>query len=180
MNLLTKVGLYGVLPAAVLFGAGLCIYTKGQAHGEAVVQKKWDADKRARDAATQKLKDEYAQKEQDHAHDSQKAADALDTATKQYAGDVFTLRADFASRLHDSTTRAGIYQRQAQGGVAECASLASHTAELDRSLEEGRSLVRELRDTLELRDQQLVQVGNQLLADRKLFSDPIDDSTNRQ
>lgn len=170
--LLPKILLYGVLPLAVLSGAGLKCYSSGLDHGKAEIQSKWDADKEARNQAMDKLQADYRQKENEHAQDSQKAADALQSAGNTHANELAALRSDYARSLQLSASRTAIYQRQAAGGAAECSRLAGHTAELDRSLEEGRSLVRELRSALELRDQQLVQVGNQLLADRQLLADP--------
>lgn len=169
--LLPKILLYGVLPLALLTGAGWYCYSSGSDHGKAEIQSKWDADKKARDEATDKLQSDYAQKEKEHAHESQKAADALQSASEAHATELAAVRSDYAHSLQLSTDRAAIYQRQAQGGAVECAGLASHTAELDRSLEQGRSLVRELRDTVELRDQQLVQVGKVLTADQALLED---------
>lgn len=171
MTLLTKILLYCVLPLVVLTGAGWKCYSSGLDHGKAEIQAKWDVDTKARDAATATLVAQYHQKEDEHAQDSQKAALALQAANDKNATDLATMRSNYTRQLQLSTSRAAIYQREAQGGSVECAGLASHTAELDRSLEEGRSLVLELRDTLELRDEQLVQVGDQLLADRKLYSD---------
>lgn len=179
MSLLIKLGLYVALPAIVLLGSGWCIYTKGSEQGAAVVQKKFDDYRQARSQAEQKLKDGYVNRERDHATDSQKAADALQQASEAHATELVAVRTDLTHQLLVSESRAAIYQREARGGATECAGLASHTAELDRSLVEGQSVVRELIATINLRDGQLVQVGNQLLADRKLFADsPIPDTKN--
>lgn len=80
------------------------------------------------------------------------------------------LRADLDGRLQLATTRQGIYQRQAQGTAAERNYLASHAAELDRSLEEGRHLVGELKATIGQRDSAIRALGSMILADRKFFS----------
>jgi hypothetical protein len=169
--LLPKVLLYGVLPAAIIAGAGWKCYSSGLEHGKSEIQSKWDAEKDARKAAEEQLKAVVADKEKTHAQDSQRAADALEAAAQAHATELTAVRADAARSLQRSDARASIYQREAQGGSTECSRLASHTAELDRSLEAGRSLVGELRATLELRDRQLVQVGQQLSADRNLLSD---------
>jgi hypothetical protein len=145
-------------------------------HGKSEIQSEWDAQKQAQTKAVDTLKAQYAQKELSHAQESQRAADALSSASEAHAKELDAVRSDYARSLQRSETRAAIYQRQATGGAAECRGLASHTAELDRSLEAGRSLVGELRATLELRDRQLVQVGQQLMADRKLFADSAEGS----
>ncbi|UWJ04310.1 putative Rz/Rzl spanin protein [Escherichia phage vB_EcoS_Uz-1] len=71
--------------------------------------------------------------------------------------------------MQQSERRASVYKRQAEAGTLECRSLASHAARLDNSLEEGRRLVEELRATVRLRDNQLIELGKQIQADRKLF-----------
>jgi chromosome segregation ATPase len=169
---LLRILLYGVLPVAVISGAAWYCYSSGSDHGKAEIQSKWDAEKEAQSEAITTVKAELAQKENKHAQESQRAAAALDAASSAHAQELDALRADYARSLQRSDARAAIYQRQAESGSVECASLASHTAELDRSLEAGRSLVAELRATVELRDRQLVQVGEQLTADRHLISDP--------
>jgi len=166
-SLLVKI----VLPLAILGGAGWYLHHQGVESGQAEIQALWNKDKADRDEATAQLKSAYAQKERTNAEESNRAALALQKASDDHQAELAALKRDYAQRLLDSQARAAIYQRQAASSPAECQRLASHTAELDRSLEEGRSLVRELRTALELRDQQLVQVGNQLLADRKLYGE---------
>jgi phage-related minor tail protein len=170
MSVLLRCLLYGVLPAAVLLAAGEWCYSSGLSHGKAEIQSKWDAEKAAQTQATDKVAAAIAQKEKTHAQDTQRAADALDAASQAHAAELAAVRADAARSVQRSDARAAIYQREAQSGAAACSALASHTTELDRSLEAGRGLVGELRATLELRDRQLVQVGEQLMADRRLFN----------
>lgn len=171
MSTLLRILLYGALPLAVLGGAGWWCYSSGLDTGKTEIQAKWDADKAKRDQAEAALKARYADEEKKHAQESATAAAALDAASAAHAKELDALRDDYARSVQRSDARAAIYQRQAQAGAVECGDLASHTAELDRSLEAGRSLVGELRATLELRDQQLVQVGQQLTADRKLLEE---------
>jgi chromosome segregation ATPase len=172
LSVLARIGVYVVLPAVLLLGSGLCIYTFGKEDGAADVQAKWNADVRARNDAVQKLKDAYHEQENQHAADSQKVADVLQQASDAHAKELDAVRTELARSLQRSESRAAIYQREAAGGAAQCAGLASHTAELDRSLVEGQDVVKELIATIGLRDDQLVQVGNQLLADRKLLNGP--------
>lgn len=143
----------------------------GQHHGETKVQAKWDKEKQEYTQQVSKLQTQLANAQADHELKTQKVNDELQQAETKHQSDLADLRHDYDVRLRDSQNRAAIYQRQAQGGSLECNDLASYTAKLDRSLEEGRSLVRELGATLRLRDEQLVQVGNQLRADRSLFTE---------
>ena len=69
-----------------------------------------------------------------------------------------------AARMRNSENRAAAYHRMSESGAAESAALAAHTAELDRTVEEGRRLVAELRETLGQRDSEITQLGVALKA----------------
>lgn len=105
-----------------------------------------------------------------HTTEMQEIRDAWTEAQKAYTLDVAGIRADYEHRLLLSTTRAGIYQRQAKGSASEQERLAAHAAELDRSLEEGRQLVGELKATIGQRDSAIRALGSMILTDRKFFS----------
>lgn len=69
-----------------------------------------------------------------------------------------------AARMRNSENRAATYRHMSESGAAESAALAAHAAELDRTLEEGRRLVAELRETLGQRDTEVTQLGEALNA----------------
>lgn len=135
------------------------------------IQVQWDKETEDYKRAVAALKATLVVKEQDHIRETIKISDQLAKEKLDHEEDVVAITAEYAERLRKSETRAEIYQRQAQGGPASCSSLASYTTQLDNSLEEGRSLVKEFRSLIGLRDRQLTLVGEQLLADRKLFTD---------
>lgn len=154
------------LTALLLFDT----YTLGSRSGEASIQRQWDA---------QILKDKRAEEKQREANDKAEAIHRQQvSALQQELRDAQTshrieldrIAGEYAGRLLKSEQRASVYQRQAEGGAAECRSLASHAARLDASLEEGRSVVRELRATLGLRDDQLKALADQIKADRQLLN----------
>ena len=93
----------------------------------------------------------------------------LKTANENYQSSLDAISSQYSARLQQSEQRAKVYQRQAEGGATECRSLASHAARLDNSLEQGRQLVEELRATVRLRDGQIIELSNQIRADRKLL-----------
>lgn len=156
-----------VLFGALSWGAYAWAYNRGAAS----VQTQWDRAREAQQVAATKLQLEYAGKEAVHRQNLERVTDALNQANTKHEQALVALRADFARRLQSSEARAGVYQRQAEAGPAQCRDLASHAARLDQSLEEGRSLVWELRATLGQRDQQIRLLGTQLLNDRQLLSD---------
>lgn len=156
-----------VLCSSVLGGA----YYMGHSSGEDKIRLEWaDAQLRAskeKDALVAKI----GQMEQVHREETDRIKGDLSNAKSAYEKALGVHRAEFTSRLQLSEQRASRYQRQAKGSDAERADLASHTAKLDRALEEGRGMVKELRDTLELRERQLRSLGEQLTSDRQLMSD---------
>lgn len=159
-----------LLLGVVLFLLGSWLYHSGSVNGANAVQVKWDAEKKAYAAEIEKLKTGYAALESEHRAETTRITHELAEADKKYEVAIANAKSDYANRLRNSEDRAAVYKRQAQSGAAESQRLASHAAELDRSLEEGRSLVRELRTTLGLRDEQLKALGEQILNDRKLLN----------
>lgn len=168
-ELLVKAGLYVVLPLALLGGAYYYAHHTGYEEGSADVQKKWDADKEADRIAIGKVQKQYDDLEAQNRADNQKNSDALVQKDKDHEAALAAAKLDYDHRLQLSASRATLYQRAAQAGTTQCGDLASYAAQLDGSLEQGRGLVRELRETLGQRDDQLRAVSQQLLNDRKLI-----------
>lgn len=69
---------------------------------------------------------------------------------------------DFTERLRKTEDRAKTYADMSQASAAERERLAYHAAKLDQSLEEGRHLVRELRETLGQRDREIIMLGEHI------------------
>lgn len=165
-----KTALAGLLAAALLVGSGMYVYLCGKDDGKEVVQKKWDAEKKLYDTAIAGLKDHYGMLEAANRTKTEELTHDLAEAQKNHDVAIANAQSDFDKRLLKSQARADYYKRVSEGGSLECRNLASHAAELDRSLEEGRLVVRELRETLGLRDKQLIALGDKLQADRKLLT----------
>lgn len=156
-------------PYLLVVVLGTTIYFWGNSNGQSTVQKKWDDQKVEDLKATQKLQDKYNALQRNHSYEVGLLTSRLQTAESNYASELARVSSDYDSRMQQSERRASVYQRQAEAGAFECRSLASHAARLDNSLEEGRRLVEELRATVRLRDNQLIELGKQIQADRKLF-----------
>lgn len=156
-------------PYLVVVALGATIYFWGSNNGQDKIQAKWDAQKVKDQKAYNKLKGEYDVLNRQHSYEVGMLTTRLQTAESNYAGELARLSSDYDSRMQQSSKRADVYKRQAEAGAFECRSLASHAAELDASLEQGRRVVEELRATVRLRDNQLIELGNQIKADRKLL-----------
>lgn len=156
-------------PYLLVVVLGATIYFWGNSNGQSTVQKKWDDQKIEDRKALQKLQDKYNALQRNHSYEVGLLTSRLQTAESNYASELARVSSDYDSRMQQSERRASVYKRQAEAGTFECRSLASHAARLDSSLEEGRRLVEELRATVRLRDSQLIELGKQIQADRKLF-----------
>lgn len=75
-----------------------------------------------------------------------------------------TIQRDYADRLLNADKRASVYKRLSQSGESERIRLAEHAAKLDRSVEEGRSLLREQQSALAERDGIIGKLVTQLRA----------------
>lgn len=156
-------------PYLLVAASIVAIFFIGSNSGANSVQHRWDKQKIEDNKAYNKIKGEYDELNRKHSYETGQLSARLQTAKQEYENELSAVKSDYAGRLQQSTKRADIYQRQAQAGTLECRSLASHAARLDSSLEEGRQLVAELRATVRLRDGQLIELSNQIRADRKLF-----------
>lgn len=154
---------------ALSFWGYRSIKQSGFREGAASVQLQWDQDTAKYLAQIQQLKDSYAQKEQVHRAENQRITYELSQANQKHAVELASLQSDLAKRMQLNTQRTAIYERQAEAGTIECRSLASHAGRLDAALEEGRSLEREYRSTLGLRDRQIEALSKQIRNDRSLM-----------
>lgn len=165
----------GIIVLAIIGATCLVLlgtYNLGSKSGANDIQKKWDAQKLVDSAALLKKVKEYDDREKTNRAEIATLSGNLAKAKSDHVAALAAARADYANRLQQSKTRAAFYERLAKDGSPECRSLASHATRLDTTLEGGRDLVRRLGDTIRLRDAQLILLGNQIQADRKLFSEP--------
>lgn len=167
----------GIVVAALAAFIVYSIFNVGVAIGSARVQASWNAQKEADQQRIDDLKEEIKQQEAIHQTDTTRISDELTEAKQKYTEDLADLRSEYEQRLRSSGNRADHYQRQARGSAVERDNLASHAARLDQALEEGRHLVRELGETIRLRDQQLISLGQQIMADRNLFDGETEHGT---
>lgn len=144
-------------------------YNAGETSGENKVQKKWDQAEDIKRTEIDTLKGEISVLVKQHKAAQEKLTDELALANARFEDELSGYRRDADSRLQQSNNRADVYQRQANGAASERDRLARHAAELDRSLEEGRALVRELGATLRQREVTIKALGGIILNDRTLL-----------
>lgn len=137
--------------------------------GKQEIQLQWEQDKRATRELYDQINLMYGAQEVLHQKEMEKISHELAEAKQHHQNDLDGLRFAYEQRLLQSESRAATYRHQAEAGAASCRDLASHAARLDRSLEEGRGLVREFGAALRLRERELILLGQQILNERKLL-----------
>lgn len=98
---------------------------------------------------TAELVQRYRERVEEHAKKQLDLIQELNDAKQRHQTIVSNLRSEFSDRMLESENRGKIYRNRAEAAGAECRALAEHTARLDRSLTEGRELVKEFRADLE-------------------------------
>ena len=161
---------YAGLLAALIAGTYAMAFKYGEFTGSTEVSTQWKKENDDRDNAYTALEKKNASEREAHQQREKELGDELKQAELDYETTLTGYRTDYASRLLLAEGRAGVYQRQARGSADEQQRLARHAAELDRSLEEGRALVRELGETLGQRDRTIHALGQIILNDRTLFT----------
>lgn len=151
-----------MLSCVLSFKAG---WNRGTDH----IQTKWDAEKIATRLKITRLEQEYSAYEETHKETVRGIAQVLQNYKRKYQDELALIESEYADRVLSSEERANVYKRQSEAGAIERRNLADHAARLDRSLEEGRRLVRELRSALRQREQELGILGSQIKADRQLL-----------
>ena len=141
------------------------------------VHNEWNIERQATKAKIAELKQEYEAYESEYEKTIQNLSAQLQDSKDSFNSELARIHDDYSNRLLNSEERASIYQRQSEAGASERRSLADHAARLDRSLEEGRHLVRELGATLRQREREIGVLSSQIQADRQLLykADMIND-----
>lgn len=127
-------------------------------------EKEWD--KKIKDK-----NDELIAKVKKHNADQLILRDQIDELRAKHEKVVSDINNDHALRMQQSEERSKIYRIRAAASTSDCKQLAEHTARLDSSLEEGRSLVKEFRATVKQLEQDNLLVIKYLLNDREHFND---------
>lgn len=166
--------LKGALPVIAVAFAVYSVYSLGFNKGEAEVEARWTKEKLALQLEKEELEREIEKNEARYRAKKTALEGDLAEAEAQHARNIAAIQSGFALRLQRSNDRSTQYERMSQAGAVERANLASHAAGLDRALEQGRQLVDELRSTLEQRDRQLRNIGQELLNTRELMNSAVD------
>lgn len=134
----------------------------GYSAGSAEVKQQWVAEQKANTVKVNELKVNYEEQLSEYRQKTDSLSKEIYDTRTQYDNRIATIKSDYTNRLLSSEQRASVYKRMSEAGKCTSDDLSAYTAKLDRSLTEGRELVRELRELIKLRDQQLIQLGKEL------------------
>ena len=134
----------------------------GYSAGSSEVKQQWVAEQKANTAKANELKVNYEEQLNEYRQKTDSLSKEIYDTRTQYDNRIATIKSDYTNRLLNSEQRASVYKRMSEAGRCTSDDLSAYTAKLDRSLTEGRELVRELRELIKLRDQQLNQLGKEL------------------
>lgn len=157
-----KYGLFGGLVIGLIYGSCIYIYNRGYDSGINYQITLYNEQ-------ITNIRNQIREKETIYNEHIQQINLELQKAQDKYEHDISSLTGSYDNELLKHKQRADLYQRIASAGEAKSKSLASYAARLDRSLTEGRQVVRELRTTLEQRDNQIKQLAEYIRTSRKLY-----------
>ena len=143
----------------VCTSATFCV---GYSAGSSEVKQQWAAEQKANTVKVNELKVNYEEQLNEYRQKTDSLSKEIYDTRTQYDNRIATIKSDYTNRLLNSEQRASVYKRMSEAGRCTSDDLSAYTAKLDRSLTEGRELVRELRELIKLRDQQLNQLGKEL------------------
>ena len=143
----------------VCTSATFCV---GYSAGSSEVKQQWVAEQKANTVKVNELKVNYEEQLSEYRQKTDSLSKEIYDTRTQYDNRIATIKSDYTNRLLSSEQRASVYKRMSEAGRCTSNDLSAYTAKLDRSLTEGRELVRELRELIKLRDQQLNQLGKEL------------------
>ena len=149
--------LYGALMLLVVVLLGSAFgYFWGYTNGVNKTYSKWLEYERAYQQQVRELEAALANAEQQFNEKEIALNERINESKAAHDAAIATATRTFTERLRKSEGRAKTYADMSQASADERSALADHAAKLDQSLEEGRHLVREFRETLGQRDREIM------------------------
>ena len=150
----------------VCTSATFCV---GYSAGSAEVKQQWVAEQKANTVKVNELKVNYEEQLSEYRQKTDSLSKEIYDTRTQYDSRIATIKSDYTNRLLNSEQRASVYKRMSEAGRCASDDLSAYTAKLDRSLTEGRDVVKQLRELVKLRDAQIQQIGNTYKAEHTLM-----------
>lgn len=145
----------------------LCVWY-GYHEGSKHIQALWNQDKLEQAQYINRLQQDYLNKETVYITELNTIKDTYAKAKDEYTKKLNDIKSSYSMQLQQSEQRASVYKREALS-TDGCTNLAEYAGRLDRSLTEGRDVVKQLRELVKLRDAQIQQIGNTYKAEHTLM-----------
>lgn len=141
----------------------------GYSLGSTYEENKWLAKKTLYLEQINSLKATNIAKERQYREEIDRISLNFDNQRKQYEKSLADIRSSYDDRLSESSMREQLYRKQSRGSELERQRLAEQATRLDRSLSEGRLLVKEFREHLELCRRHNEALIDRIKAEQKLW-----------
>lgn len=115
------------------------------------------------------LKDKVKAKENEYRKKLGELETTINIQQNEYETALNNINEYYDYELRESKSRAEAFRNMSRSRTDISNSLADHAARLDESLVKGRQLVKELRETIKLRDRQIKYLGNELQLTHELM-----------
>ncbi|WP_300733780.1 hypothetical protein [Pseudomonas sp.] len=147
--------------SAILVILGACI---GSGH----VQSKWDKEKLTQQSMLIKQQDRIKQLEREHTIRESQIIVTFNEAKKEYENTISNINSDHSDSLHEHEERANYYRQEYQ----QCSDkrIIERAVLLDRYLQEGTTLVRELEQIIIFKEQLIMSLDAVIDNDRLLIN----------
>lgn len=120
-------------------------------------------------AEVEKLQTIISTNTENHRKEVEVITNELQQSQNNHAQALADANRRFVERLRSSETRASRYERLSKASDSDRAYLASHAAELDRTLEEGRYVVYQLGESLKQCEREMKSVSDFIYSELKLY-----------
>lgn len=138
----------------------------GYKYGSVVTENKYILELQEISDQSDKLRETIRKKNTDHQTAQEEHLLEIQKLRGNYENTINSLTSEYDARLLESEKRSSVYRERFAPTSTECEILAEHTSRLDRTLTEGRELVKRLREHIKQSELTYSEVIKYLINDR--------------
>lgn len=138
----------------------------GYKYGSVVTENKYILELQEISDQSDKLRESLRKKNIDHQIAQEEHLLEIQKLRGNYENTINSLTSEYDSRLLESEKRSSLYRERFASTSTECEILGEHTSRLDRTLTEGRELVKRLREHIKQSELTYSEVIKYLINDR--------------
>lgn len=138
----------------------------GYKYGSVVTENKYILELQEISDESDRLRESIRKKNTDHQIAQEEHLLEIQKLRGNYEDTINNLTSEYDSRLLESEKRSNLYRERFAPTSTECEILAEHTSRLDRTLTEGRELVKRLREHIKQSELTYSEVIKYLINDR--------------